>query len=124
MKIIRVPMSTFPPTAIVYSVNKTEPTEAADDDNIPVSVMARVLAKPETDPSHKSGRVVICRRCLVDRTIAECFTQTDDIAVDSPSLCRQNHTLNNITAVRNGSKSITCQPSITMPILQSVETQI
>lgn len=77
-KIIRVPMATFPPTAIVYSVNQTnDATDAMDssDGVIPATVMARVLIKPDNG-IHRSGRIVICQRCLAENSVAEAGTQT------------------------------------------------
>lgn len=77
-KIIRVPMATFPPTAIVYSVNQTNDAADATDNSdgvIPATVMARVLTKPDNG-IHRSGRVVICRRCLTENSVAEAGTQT------------------------------------------------
>lgn len=78
-KIIRVPMATFPPTAIVYSINQTnDATDAKDNSDavIPATVMARVLTKPDNG-IHRSGRVVICQRCLTENSVAEAGTQTN-----------------------------------------------
>lgn len=77
-KIIRVPMATFPPTAIVYSVNRaSNGLDSANDSDvvIPAAVMARVLTKPDNAPC-RSGRVVVCRKCLAENLVTDSWTQT------------------------------------------------
>lgn len=78
-KIIRVPMATFPPTAIVYSVSQvTDRTDSANDSDIviPAAVLAHVLTKPDT-AFYQSGRVVVCRHCLSENSVGDSWTQTE-----------------------------------------------
>lgn len=78
-KIIRVPMATFPPTAIVYSVSQvTDRTDSTNDSDavIPAAVLAHVLTKPDT-AFYQSGRVVVCRHCLSENSVGDSWTQTE-----------------------------------------------
>ena len=64
---IRVPMPTFPPTAMVYSVNKipaAEETRAPTQDRtVPTSLIAKVLAQPD---KKTRPRNYICCQCIRD----------------------------------------------------------
>lgn len=69
-KPVHVPMATFPPTAMVYSVNKTvNKTETSNtrnvgSDRVPMHVITKALSHPE--PMKKVRRTYICLRCRSD----------------------------------------------------------
>ena len=69
-KIIRVPMPTFPPTAMVYSMNNTnnlnEKNGKEADDTVPMEIITKVLTQPES--SRKHHRTYICVNCKHDVT--------------------------------------------------------
>ncbi|KAL4237388.1 Golgi organization [Mactra antiquata] len=49
-KLIHVPMQTFPPTAMVYSVPKQKdslPNESSENQDVPTNLIAKVLTQPE-----------------------------------------------------------------------------
>lgn len=84
-KMIRVPMPTFPPTAMVYSVNKVAPVHATaistpvDNksnkvDTVPMTLIAKVLTQPEAQ--HKPQRIYICVKCKNDITFMDKEIQT------------------------------------------------
>ena len=60
-KMIKVPMATFPPTAMVYSINKPNSPPPPKIDTVPMSLIARVLTQPES--KHRPQRLVICKQC-------------------------------------------------------------
>jgi hypothetical protein len=67
-KIIKVPISTFPPTAIIYSVNKIpeEPTDSANQmpDYVSAAIMAKILEERSKERALKSGsRYQKCYQC-------------------------------------------------------------
>ncbi|ELU07624.1 hypothetical protein CAPTEDRAFT_227174 [Capitella teleta] len=75
-KMIRVPMPTFPPTAMVYSVNKTPaPKPPSDDDTVDSTIIAKVLS--HSDPGRKKRRVFICSNCSLDVTLTDTGSQTE-----------------------------------------------
>lgn len=82
-RVIRVPMPTFPPTAIVYSIGRTSSNgqktsqSATEVETVPSGVMARVLAKASTSRP-RPGRVVVCGRCCAELRRADKGTQTED----------------------------------------------
>lgn len=69
-KPVLVPMATFPPTAMVYSMNKvmnkTENpnTRNGASDKVPMDVITRALSHP--DPVKRSRRTFICLQCRRD----------------------------------------------------------
>ncbi len=77
---IHVPMPTFPPTAMVYSVNQPMPTkEPAEpprekNDTVPTNIIAKVLAQPKT--KRKPRHLYICDKCNADYMFQEESTQT------------------------------------------------
>lgn len=75
----RVPIPTFPPTAIVYSTSKVinNNNEGEDDEEVPISVIAQVLSKHHSS-IEKRGRVVVCTKCLVESVLVDASIQTDD----------------------------------------------
>ena len=80
-KMIRVPMPTFPPTAMVYSVNKVPPAgvhnsngDSQQPDSVPTSLIATVLSQGE--PRRKPRRVYVCSKCVKDFGIDHKSTQT------------------------------------------------
>ena len=105
-KVIRVPMPTFPPTAMVYSVNKLSDTEEKPrpDTAVPMTLIAKVLTQPE--PKWKPKRTYICTKCKCDIVCYEKATQVD---------CVYSH---------NGSTSAGVYHSLQRPRLDSTETEI
>lgn len=78
--IIRVPMATFPPTAMVYSLNnklnQTENKESNDAYNVPLDLIAKVLSPPERRRKFpKTYRCVKCKSDLLvhDKEIQVCM---------------------------------------------------
>lgn len=70
-KLIRVPMPTFPPTAMVYSINnhpKGDNQDKTDEtnDTVPMNLITKVLTPNE--PKHKPRRVYLCVKCNDDVT--------------------------------------------------------
>ncbi|XP_067682382.1 tight junction-associated protein 1-like [Haliotis asinina] len=67
-KLIRVPMQTFPPCAMVYSVNNTDAESnmgnVSPTETVPMSLIAKVLTQPE--PRRKPQRTYICLKCKRD----------------------------------------------------------
>ena len=79
-KMIRVPMPTFPPTAMVYSVNKVPPQSNNPEtsgkvNNVSTSLIAQVLSHPE--PTSKPRRIFICKLCAKDFVFTHQSTQTN-----------------------------------------------
>lgn len=76
-KLIHVPMQTFPPTAMVYSVPKQKDvsSESNEDLSVPMSLMAKVLTQPET--KRKPRLMYFCVKCREDYYFAHKETQTD-----------------------------------------------
>ena len=87
-KTIRVPMPTFPPTAMVYSVNRNSPevhstpaqtTQSSNgtkctSDNVPMNLITQVLAPGEAKRKPRKYRV--CNRCKVGYTLVDQAVQT------------------------------------------------
>ncbi|ESO93525.1 hypothetical protein LOTGIDRAFT_232600 [Lottia gigantea] len=71
-KLIRVPIATFPPTAMVYSVNNHQNKNDVENgldkpvygETVPMTLIAKVLTQPE--PKYKSQRTYICWKCKHD----------------------------------------------------------
>lgn len=75
-KTIRVHMPTFPPTAMVYSVNSTkEDVTTNTGDKVPMDLIAKVL-KPSTTFNRKSQRYYVCCKCRVGVSTSERGVQT------------------------------------------------
>ncbi|XP_052768485.1 tight junction-associated protein 1-like isoform X2 [Mya arenaria] len=77
-KLIHVPMQTFPPTAMVYSVPKQvkdAPAKSTDTQNVPTSLMAKVLTQPEI--KRRRQRTYFCVKCKEDYVYAHKETQTN-----------------------------------------------
>ena len=78
-KLIQVPMQTFPPTAMVYSVPKVDKNEENkkknnEHENVPVTLIAKVLSQPELKRTPQ--RVFVCVKCLEDYSFSHKQTQT------------------------------------------------
>ncbi|XP_074659429.1 brain-enriched guanylate kinase-associated protein-like [Tubulanus polymorphus] len=76
-KTIRVPMPTFPPTAMVYSVNKLNTVQIEtrkDESSVPVTLIAKVLTHQE--PKKRPKRTYICDKCKKDFTFVDKQIQT------------------------------------------------
>ena len=78
-KQIRVPMPTFPPTAMVYSLNKVdtvhiEPKTNAEN-SVPMTLIAKVLTQRE--PTKRPRRTYICDRCKQDYVFVDKCAQTE-----------------------------------------------
>lgn len=79
-KLIHVPMQTFPPTAMVYSVpkkNKEIPELLPEPNGVPSLVMAKVLAQP--DMKGRPQRTYFCVKCKEDYFYAHKETQTNSL---------------------------------------------
>ncbi|KAJ8308666.1 hypothetical protein KUTeg_013540 [Tegillarca granosa] len=96
-KIVRVPIATFPPTAMVYSLNnklsQTENKESSDIYNVPMDLIAKVLTPPERRRKFpKTYRCIKCKSELLvhDKEIQVCLTNnlsqsTDGLRVHKSS---------------------------------------
>ncbi|XP_060574646.1 tight junction-associated protein 1-like [Ruditapes philippinarum] len=76
-KLIHVPMQTFPPTAMVYSVPKQKDTSNGTSENqdVPTSLIAKVLTQPDT--KRRPQRTYFCVKCREDYHFAHKETQTN-----------------------------------------------
>ena len=108
-KMIRVPMPTFPPTAMLYSVPRViAPPEAnpAKVDTVPTTLIARVLAKSE---SKRRPRVFyVCNECRRDFMCTHRETQTGNTNCDSFSVntrppCINGHSIGSTDMCRANS---------------------
>lgn len=82
-KLIHVPMQTFPPTAMVYSVpkqNKDTPETKTDTSDVPSLIMAKVLTQPEM--KRRPQRTYFCVKCKEDYSFAHKETQTNMLRDD------------------------------------------
>ena len=76
-KLIRVPIATFPPTAMFYSVNPTSIETNANNalqgisptDTVPVSIITKVLSQPTS--KQKSRWTYICSKCGRDISLSD-----------------------------------------------------
>ena len=99
-KMIRVPMPTFPPTAMLYSVPRVivPPETSSKVDTVPTTLIARVLAKPE---SKRRPRVFyVCNECRRDFMCVHRETQTgsanrDSFSVKNRPPCINGHSVSN-----------------------------
>ena len=76
-KLIHVPMQTFPPTAMVYSVPKPvtdSPVVESDSTSVPLSLLAKVLSP--VDSKRRPHRTHLCVKCREDYSSAHKETQT------------------------------------------------
>ncbi|KAH3857309.1 hypothetical protein DPMN_099915 [Dreissena polymorpha] len=79
-KLIHIPMQTFPPTAMVYSVPNPAPKDHEQDPlMVPVSLIAKVLAPPEM--RQRQLRTYFCVKCKEDYPYANKETQTCVLAL-------------------------------------------
>ena len=81
-KFIQVPMQTFPPTAMVYTVPKIDKHEDngkqnTANDTVPMTLIAEALTQPEVKRSPQ--RVFICVKCLEDYSFSHKQTQTNSL---------------------------------------------
>jgi len=73
-RMIRVPMPTFPPTAMVYSLPKQVVSVDPTPDTVPMTVIAHALAQPEA--SQRPRRIYVCQKCHCDFIVMHKETQT------------------------------------------------
>lgn len=81
-KFIQVPIQTFPPTAMVYTVPKKndrngENKKNSENENVPMTLIAKVLTQPER--KRISQRVFVCMKCFEDYSFSDKQTQTSCI---------------------------------------------
>ena len=75
-KLIHVPMQTFPPTAMVYSVPKQKNANGtSENQDVPTSLIAKVLTQP--DMKRRPQRTYFCVKCREDYHFAHKETQTN-----------------------------------------------
>lgn len=87
--IIRVPMATFPPTAMVYSTSRSMPP-LPNPDNAEKSVPLTLIAKALTPPfTCRPRRLFVCHRCKADIMLEDKSVQ---VSFDSysPSLAHSH----------------------------------
>lgn len=122
-KMIRVPMPTFPPTAMVYSVNKVPPPPPplSPSDNkletVPTSLIAKVLAQP--DPPRKPRRVFICNKCKTDVMLHDQEVQT---SISHPPIDTNGYNGGGVGGMRTHQCAI--HPGVHRSRLNSTETEI
>ncbi|KAL8576200.1 hypothetical protein ACOMHN_027855 [Nucella lapillus] len=97
-RLVRVPIPTFPPTAMVFSVNPrhnannggspTTPSNPELKDTVPMSLIARVLAQ---GPSKRNPmRTYLCVSCHSDTVVADKGTQANLLMDHSIVVDRSN----------------------------------
>ena len=79
-KFIQVPIQTFPPTAMVYTVPKIDRQvdvidKTTENDVVPMTLIAKALTQPAVKRSPQ--RVFICVKCLEDYSFSNKQTQTN-----------------------------------------------
>ena len=110
-RMIRVPMPTFPPTAMVYSVPKQEaPPPVRAPATVPTTLIARVLTQPTV--KHKPRKIYFCNRCHTDTVLISKETQTTLSHSDT----------NGYSDHRNGNKGK--YPQVHRPRLMSTESEV
>lgn len=77
-KHIRVPMPTFPPTAMVYSVNRVPKPSSQEDDRstVPAPLIAQVLSENMHKWNKRPRRVMVCCKCTNNVTFHDKSVQT------------------------------------------------
>ena len=91
-RLVRVPIPTFPPTAMVFSVDPRHGTMTNGDtstpkDTVPMSLIAKVLAQ---GPARKpTKRAYLCTNCLKDTVVADKASQANllldhSLVIDRP----------------------------------------
>lgn len=102
-RLIRVPMQTFPPTAMVYSINdhtnqSDEENKLANEESVPMTLIAKVLTQPE--PTRKPRRTYICYKCKLDVVYLDKQVQT------CGDIDRNGHVPANIKVHRSNSNRV------------------
>ncbi|XP_064602459.1 brain-enriched guanylate kinase-associated protein-like isoform X2 [Liolophura sinensis] len=102
-RLIRVPMQTFPPTAMVYSINdhtnqSDEENKLANEESVPMTLIAKVLTQPE--PTRKPRRTYICYKCKLDVVYLDKQVQT------CGEMDRNGHVPGNIKVHRSNSNRV------------------
>ena len=113
---IRVPMPTFPPTAMLYSVPRViAPLEMQQTkvDTVPTTLIAQVLSKAES--KRQPRRFYICNECRRDFMCIDRETQTVNMNRDSFRMKSQRSSINGHSVSSTG---------MHQPRANSVETQI
>ncbi|KAK2182280.1 hypothetical protein NP493_359g10020 [Ridgeia piscesae] len=114
-KMIRVPMPTFPPTAMLYSVPRSivppEPKQTKVD-TVPTTLIAQVLSKPET--KQRPRRFYICNECKRGFMCMDRDTQTGNTNCDSYSMKSRlsninGHSVNNTGMHQSRQNSVETQ---------------
>ena len=112
-RMIKVPMATFPPCAMVYSVNTPPPPPNID--TVPLSLIAQVLAQPEA--KHRPQRLVICTKCKTGYGIRDKGLQVNlDTNGFRPAVANMQTSPPTITPH--------FPPGVHRPRMNSVETEI
>ena len=120
-KMIRVPMPTFPPTAMVYSINKVNQTNGATEPRtdtvptVPTTLIAKVLTQAEAKV--KPRRIYICHKCHSDVIVMHKETQTSLTYSDVNGLHGQGIRTTHHIAGHT-------YPGVHRPRLNSTETEI
>ena len=131
-KMIRVPMPTFPPTAMVYSVNKVPPPNVHNSngdnqsgnrlDSVPTSLIAKVLTQGE--PFRKPRRVYICSKCTKDYGIDHKSTQTSMTYSDANGYHGVSPPRGAVWPAHGQYHGNVLPPGVHRPRLNSTETEI
>ena len=115
-KLIQVPIQTFPPTAMVYTVPKTDKEDFIskknkENENVPMTLIAKVLSKPELKRSQQ--KIYVCVKCLEDYSFSDKQTQTI-FRKDSGNLIGNSHsqTVSVHRKLRNQSSSSSTETEI------------
>ena len=126
-KMIRVPMPTFPPTAMVYSINKVVPNNNQGNapgglpnntprDLVPSSLIAKVLTP--TQVPRKPRRIYVCTNCRTDTSVSDVSVQTVIIYSTETNGFHGNH------PTRTTTHFGVPHPGVHRPRLNSTETEI
>lgn len=116
-RMIKVPMSTFPPTAMFYSVNSPAPLPTIESPNdvkqktVPVNLIAKVLAQPET--KYRNKHIHICKKCCTVKTYIHQEIQSD-ISYGGDKNNFHGHTIRSVNTIEKSNR----------PRFDSTETEI
>lgn len=98
--IVRIPMATFPPTAMVYSMSRSVPSLNPDEtnDRVPLTLIAKVLTPRST---RRPRRLFVCHKCKSDVVCEDKSVQvTPDWFTSSPP--SPAHTSSHVNNFTNG----------------------
>ncbi|CAH1791797.1 unnamed protein product [Owenia fusiformis] len=98
---IRLPMPTFPPTAMVYQKVPSQSEEIRNTDTVPMTLIAKVLTHPS--PKRKPRRLYVCQKCKGDFMVLDKEVQTVVSNVSKSSEYREFYNIHRSGRTRQNS---------------------